>query len=584
MEKVEYQPVIGLEVHVELNTKSKMFCACKNDSVETRPNVNICPICTSQPGVLPVINKKAVEKVIKTGLALDCGVLKESRFDRKNYFYPDLPKGYQISQYDTPLCAAGFLEITRIGNNHGEKVKNQRSKIKITEQNSKIIRIRRVHLEEDTARLIHPAGADYSLVDFNRAGIPLMELVTEPDLSSAKEARKFAEELQLILRYLGVSEADMEKGQLRVEANVSLLQLKSKIPSAKSQINSKSQISNPKLGTKVEIKNLNSFRAVEKAIEYEIERQEEILKSGKKIIQETRGWNDVRGATTSQRKKEEAHDYRYFPEPDLPMLRIGNPKSEARPQPISNGLSRPAFIKGLWRNPKQILNSNDQNSKHEVNNVIDIEKIRVGIPELPWQKRIRFQDEYYLEPKDAEVFVQQKELGEYFEKVLSELRNWVKEEEGKREVMGKEFKKLVNLAKNYLAVDLLGLLGGGDIGIDDEQFPITPENFAEFLKLLYKGEISSKIAKMILKEMFKTGTDPSHIIEEKGLTLITEVKDIEEVIKEVIIKNQKAVEDFKKGKEQSLQFLIGQVMRETQGRAKPETIKDLLTKLLGEVK
>ncbi|PIP22007.1 MAG: Asp-tRNA(Asn)/Glu-tRNA(Gln) amidotransferase GatCAB subunit B, partial [Candidatus Nealsonbacteria bacterium CG23_combo_of_CG06-09_8_20_14_all_39_25] len=283
-----YKPIVGLEAHVELNTRSKMFCSCLNNPDERHPNVNICEICTAQPGSLPVINREAVRKTIKTGLALNCQIPEYSKFDRKNYFYPDLPKGYQISQYDKPLCVGGHLEI-----------------------NGKKIRIRRVHLEEDTGRLVHPEGTDYSLVDFNRAGIPLMELVTEPDITSAKEARKFAEELQLILRYLDVSEADMEKGEMRVEVNISLLR---EIPNPKSQI--------PKLGTKVEIKNLNSFRAVEKGIEYEIKRQAGVLESGKKVIQETRGWDDIRGETVSQREKEEAHDYRYFPEPDLPPLHI----------------------------------------------------------------------------------------------------------------------------------------------------------------------------------------------------------------------------------------------------------------------
>jgi len=267
-----------LEIHSELKTESKMFCSCLNDPNEKTPNINICPICTAHPGTLPVINKEAVKKVIKTGLALNCEISKQSKFDRKNYFYPDLPKAYQISQYDMPLCQKGFLKI-----------------------NNTKIRITRIHLEEDTARLIHPSGKDYSLVDFNRAGIPLMELVTEPDIHSAREARKFAEELQLILRYLGVSNADMEKGEMRVEANISLSK-------------------NEKLGTKVEIKNLNSFRSVEKGINYEIGRQIEILDKKEKVIQETRGWHDTKQITFSQREKEEAHDYRYFPEPDLPVL------------------------------------------------------------------------------------------------------------------------------------------------------------------------------------------------------------------------------------------------------------------------
>jgi len=480
---MEYQPIIGLETHVELKTKTKMFCGCKNDPNEKRPNFNICPICTAQPGSLPVINKEAVRKVIKTGLAFNCRIPEYSKFDRKNYFYPDLPKNYQISQLYQPLCKKGFLEI-----------------------DGKKIRIREVHLEEDTGRLVHPEGVDYSLVDFNRAGIPLMELVTEPDLNSAKEARKFAEELQLILRYLDVSDTDMEKGQLRVEANISLGE-------------------KGKLGTKVEIKNLNSFRAVEKSIDYEIKRQEKILKSGKKVIQETQGWDNIRGVTVSQREKEYAHDYRYFPEPDLPILHLGTP---------------------------EYLN-----------------EIKAEIPELPQQKRGRLRREYELDEKSIEFFVFNKDLGEYFEKVVSEFDPRLSHE---------KLFNLIKLASNYLITDLQGLLKGASVSGED--FLITPENFAEFITLIYDGKISSKMAKMILEEMFKTGADPSHIIEEKGLVLIADEAEIEKIVKKVISENQKAIQDFKKGKENALQFLIGQVMAETKGKANPEIINKIFKKLL----
>jgi len=355
----EYFPTIGLEIHAELKTKTKMFCSCLNDPEEKRPNINICPICLGHPGTLPVINEEAVKKVIKVGLALNCEISKHSFFERKNYFYPDLPKGYQISQYQVPLCKNGFLEID------GRK-----------------IRIRRVHLEEDTGRLLHQKN--YSLVDFNRAGVPLMELVTEPDIKSAKEARKFAQELQLILKYLGVSDADMEKGQMRTEANVSLSKKENE------------------LGTKVEIKNLNSFKAVEEAIEYEIARQTEILKNKKKVIQETRGWDDVKKQTFSQREKEEAKDYRYFPEPDLPPLEI---------------------------TPEMIAS------------------IRAEIPELPQQRRERFKKEYQLDEKSIEIFVQQKELGEFFEKVISELPPNLNQ---------KDLLAMIKLSANYIISDLLG--------------------------------------------------------------------------------------------------------------------------------
>jgi len=496
---MEYKPTIGLEIHAELKTNSKMFCSCKNDPDERHPNVNICPICTAQPGSLPVINGEAVRKTIKTGLALNCKIPETSKFDRKNYFYPDLPKGYQISQYDKPFCKEGFLEI---GASAGSA-------------QAKKTRITRVHLEEDTGRLIH--SGDSSLVDFNRAGIPLMELVTEPDLNSAKEARRFAEELQLILRYLRVSDADMEKGQLRVEVNISL---------------SKDQ----KLGTKVEIKNLNSFRVVERAIDYEIERQTEVLDKGKRVVQETRGWNETKGITVSQREKEQAHDYRYFPEPDLPTLHLDK-----------------KFI----------------------------QEIKAEIPELPQQRRGRLAQEYNLDGKSIRIFTFNKDLGEYFEKVMSELRNWVKEVDVKEKVGKDEFLKLTKLATNYIITDLQGLLKRASVLGED--FLITPENFAEFLTLIYKSRISSKIAKTVLEEMFGTGADPSHIIKEEGLTQLTDEGEIEKIIKEVISKNPKAVEDYKKGKENALQFLAGQVMAATRGRAKPDTVQSLLKKELGSL-
>ena len=481
MEK--YQPTIGLEIHVELKTNSKMFCSCKNDSNERHPNVNICPVCMGHPGVLPVINGEAVRRVLRVGLALNCHIPERSKFDRKNYFYPDLPKGYQISQYDMPLCGEGFLEI------NGRKIK-----------------IRRVHLEEDTGRLLHPALSDFSLVDFNRAGIPLMELVTEPDIKSAMEARNFAEELQLILRYLLVYDANMEKGEMRCEVNLSLAKDGAK-----------------KLGTKVEIKNLNSFKSVERALEYELARQKNILVSAQKIIQETRGWDDGKGETFSQRTKEEAHDYRYFPEPDLP----------------------PLFFK-----------------KEEIS------KIKAEIPELPQARRGRFKKEYNLLDGEINIFIQNKELGEYFEKSVSELGELAKEPN----------LKSIKLCANYMITDLQGLLGGESVG--DEDFKITPENFAEFISLIYSGKVSSKIAKVVLDKMFKTGADPSRIIEEEGLTQLTDQGELEKIAKEIIAKNQKAVDDLKKGKESSLQFLVGQVLAATRGKANPVAANETLKKLL----
>jgi len=481
-----YKVTIGLEIHAELKTNSKMFCGCKNDPDEKRPNYNICPVCTAQPGSLPVANEEAIKKVIKTGLALNCKIAEDSKFDRKNYFYPDLPKGYQISQYDQPLCEGGYLEVG------GRK-----------------IRITRIHLEEDTGSLNHPEDADYSLVNLNRAGVPLMELVTEPDITSGKEAKEFAEELQRIFKYLGVSDADMEKGQMRVEVNISI---------------SKTE----KFGTKVEIKNLNSFKVVEKAVDFEIKRQEEVLESGKKVVQETRGWHDKKEITFSQREKEEAHDYRYFPEPDLPPMHFTD---------------------------EYIIN------------------IKSTMPELPQQKRERFEKEFGLEKASIEFFVTNKDLSEYFEKVVSEFEEWTPEQED-----AEAHKKVSKLVANYLISDMQGLLGGKEFVV--AEFKITPENFAEFVKMIYKNEISSKVAKMVLAEMFSTGDDPSDIVDKNNWRQMSDNSELEKIIKEVIGKNPKAIEDYKAGKQNALQFLAGQTMAATKGTANPNMVRDLLVKLL----
>ncbi len=485
MSKPMYKPTIGLEIHVELNTKTKMFCSCKNDPNEHRPNINICPTCTAQPGSLPVINEEAVRKTIKTGLALECRVPEHSKFDRKNYFYPDLPKGYQISQLYQPLCKEGFLEI------YGIK-----------------IRIREVHLEEDTGKLVHPKGAEYSLVDFNRAGIPLMELVTEPDISSAKEAREFAQELHLIMHYLDISDADMEKGQMRVEVNISVSK-------------------DDKLGTKAEIKNLNSFRSVERSIDYEIKRQTDLLGKGEKIVQETRGWDDIKEITVSQRQKEEAHDYRYFPEPDLPPLHF---------------------------------------TKKE------IEDIRSEIPELPQQKRERLAKEYQLDKKSVDIFVYNKSLGEYSEVVIRDTTS-------SPDVSKQELPKAINLATNYLITDLQGLMKKNNIS--DRP---SPENFAKFIISILKDKISSKGAKIVLEEMIKKGKDPSQIIQEEGLTQISDESEIEKIIKEVISENKKVVDDYQKGKEGGFQFLVGQVMAKSKGKANPQTANKLLKEILTKMR
>ena len=494
-----YKPIIGLEIHTELNTELKMFCSCLNDPDEKRPNVNICPVCLGHPGTLPVTNQKVVKKVIKTGLALNCQISKYLKFDRKNYFYPDLPKGYQISQLYHPLCRGGFLKID---NSKGEQGHYEARKK---------IRIREIHLEEDVGKLIHPKGADYSLVDFNRAGIPLMELVTEPEISSAEQARKFAEELQLILKFLKVSDADMEKGQMRIEANISLTETK-------------------KLGTKVEIKNLNSFKILEKAINYEIKRQTNILKKGGKVVQETRGWDEKKEITFSQRSKEEAHDYRYFPEPDLPTLKLEN-----------------------------------------------VDRIKAEILELPQQKRERFKKEYKLPISDINILINNELLANFFENVCSEIPQ-TEYVVNKKELV---LQKLYKLTVNYLITEIQKLLYQEKKQFND--LKITAENFAEFIVLVYKGIISSSGAQVLLKEMFKTGADPTHIIKLKNLAQITNEGEIEKIIQKAISKNPKAIEDYKKGKQNALQFIIGQIMAQSKGKASPQIVQKVLIRLLAGI-
>ncbi|MBI2446903.1 MAG: Asp-tRNA(Asn)/Glu-tRNA(Gln) amidotransferase subunit GatB [Parcubacteria group bacterium] len=501
-----YEPVIGLEIHAELKTKTKMFCASKNNPDEMHPNVNICPICTGQPGTLPVINKEAVNHVIKVGLALESKISEITKWDRKNYFYPDLPKGYQISQYDEPICLGGKLKIPGF---------------------DKEIRITRVHLEEDTGRLIHFGHVGHSLIDFNRAGVPLMELVTEPDLHSGEEASAFAQELQLILRYLGVSDANMEKGQMRVEANISIR-----------------PVGSEKLGVKVEVKNLNSFKVVRDAIDYEIKRQSELLDDGKKVTQETRGWSEDKEQTFSQRVKEESHDYRYFPEPDLPPLRI---------------------------------------------NFSIIEGIKAAMPELPSQKRTRFKNKYGLQDDQTNILVNNEQLANYFENVVSEFMNWDKEGldkdsllvqglDSKPHLLEKEKQLLINLAANYILSDLLGFLNEASATADDIR--IDAENFAEWCGLLHRNIITSRAGKDVLKEMWATGKDPSQVIREKNLVQIEDIGEVEKIAEKIIKENQAAVSDYKKGKTASLQFLVGQMMKETRGRANPEIVADILKKLL----
>lgn len=471
----EYLVTIGLEIHAELKTRTKMFCDSKNDPDEKRPNVNICPVCMGHPGTLPVINKEAVKHVLKVGTAVGGKLADFTEFDRKNYFYPDIPKGYQISQYKYPLVSGGSING---------------------------IEITRIHLEEDTGTSLHEEG-DYSLLNYNRAGVPLMELVTEPVIHSAKDAANFAKELQLLLRYLDVAEANMEKGEMRVEANISI----SKDPK--------------KFGTKVEVKNLNSFKAVEKAIEYEVKRHAEILEEGGKIIQETRGWDENTGETFSQRQKEDSHDYRYFPDPDLPKLYI----SEI-----------PEF---------------------------HVDNLKKEIGELPWEKRDRYKKEFEIKDEDIEIYIGNIEWGKYFEELIKDF---------------KENKNLVKLASNYLTSDLLGLIKKEPEIWAKKQ--IEHKAFAGMIKMLGENKIGSRAAKDILAIMYKDGGDPQEIAEKNNLLQKNDEGELKKIIEKIIADNSKVVEDFKSGKEAALMFLVGQGMKATKGSANPETLKKIFIDLL----
>ena len=473
----EYQPTIGLEIHAELKTQTKMFCDCLNDDQELTPNTNVCPVCMGHPGALPKANKGAVEMVIMTGYAMGCDINTYSKFDRKNYFYPDLPKAFQISQYDLPLCKEGEFILPSSG---------------------KRIGITRIHLEEDTAKLSHAADNTHSLVNFNRSGVPLMEMVTEPDFSNAQEVSEFAREFQLLLRYLGVSDADMERGHLRLEANISVaLQ------------------GDNELGTKVEVKNLNSFRAVEGAIEFETVRQTKALEKGEKITQETRGWDDQAQKTYSQRSKEEAHDYRYFPEPDLPPMTFDD---------------------------------------------VYLETIRARVGELPQQRRERFSAEYNLSNTQAEEIVSEKMLADFFEEAVSELGALVSQPNAE-------------MVYNYLLSDVKGI--EAEVGTPLQVSALTPHALAHIVAFVQDNKISSRVAKDTLKQTYQDGKPPEQIIEEGNLFKVSDTVALDTIIQKVLDNNDKVWYDYIGGKEEALQFLVGQVMKETKGAADPQAVASL---------
>jgi len=471
--------VIGLEVHIQLMTKAKIFCHCSTDYIGKEPNTNTCPICLGLPGSLPVLNKKVLEFAIRTALALNCKINQVSKFHRKNYFYPDLPKAYQISQYDIPLGVGGYLEIF----------------LPETEEIRRID-ITRVHIEEDAGKLVHEgdiATSSYSLVDYNRCGVPLAEIVTEPDFRSSEEARIFLMRLRNIVQHLGVCDGNMEEGSMRCDANVSIKDTESE-----------------ELGTKTEIKNMNSFRAVKKALEFEVNRQKKLLREGERIVQETRHWNESRNITVSMRSKEEAHDYRYFPEPDLPPLKVEEKM---------------------------------------------IKEIKNTLPELPEARKIRFINTYKIPEYNAEILTSSKAIGDYYEKASSLYFN-------------------NKLLSNWIIGELTRYLNEEKIEIEDS--PISPENLVEMLKLIDKGVISAKMAKEVFEKMFKSKKSASQIVKESGITQITDKDALIEVIDRVIKENPKSIKDFNNGKDKALNFLVGQVMRYTKGRAKPDFVSNTL--------
>ncbi|GAB7058054.1 MULTISPECIES: Asp-tRNA(Asn)/Glu-tRNA(Gln) amidotransferase subunit GatB [unclassified Paenibacillus] len=473
----KYETVIGLEVHVELHTKSKIFCGCST-SFGAPPNTHTCPVCLGHPGVLPVLNKQAVEYAMKAAMALNCRIATESKFDRKNYFYPDSPKAYQISQYDKPIGEHGWIEI---------EVNGETKRIGIT----------RVHLEEDAGKLTHVDGGYATLADYNRVGTPLIEIVSEPDLRSPEEARAYLEKIKAIMQYCDVSDVKMEEGSLRCDANISLRPFGQK-----------------EFGTKTELKNMNSFRGVQRGLEYEEWRQADVLDSGGHIVQETRRWDEAQGKTLTMRSKEEAHDYRYFPDPDLVSL----------------------YIDEEWK-----------------------ARVRASIPELPDARKKRYISEYGLPSYDAEVITSSIKLADFFEESLN-------------------FTKDAKAVSNWIMGDLLGYLNANSLELADVK--ITGKGLGEMIGLIEKGTISSKIAKTVFKSMLETGKDPQTIVEEQGLVQISDEGAIKAVVDQIVNNNPQSVADYKAGKEKAVGFLVGQVMKETKGKANPGLVNKLIIERL----
>ncbi len=479
---MQYETVIGLEVHVQLDTRSKMFCACPADYQTAEPNTRTCPVCLGLPGALPVINRRAVECTMMTGLALHCSIPSFTKFDRKNYPYPDLMKGYQISQYDLPLALDGYLEI-----DGDERLDRGR----------RHVGVERVHLEEDVAKMQHfpdgDGGEGYSLVDVNRSGVPLMEIVSKPDLRSPEEARRYLTSLHSLVQYLGVSTANMQDGNFRCDANVSIRPAGSAV-----------------LGTRTEIKNMNSFRSVHRALEYEVERQRRVIEGGGQVVQETRGWVEDREVTVSQRSKEYAHDYRYFPEPDLPPLNIDRE----------------------W-----------------------VSRLEAELPELAPQRQSRFMADYGLSDYDADLITNSRAMADYFEAALAR-RSPSGDAGAAKEIA------------NWMLGDLSRLLNQDHRDISESL--VTPSGLADLLALIDDGALSTSLAKTALEEMYATGDSAADVVERKGLAQISDTSAIEAAVSEAIAANPKAVADYLDGKENAARFLMGQVMRLTKGQAQPE--------------
>ena len=508
---MKLETIIGLETHVQLKTNTKMFCPCSNKSEEADPNTNICPICLGHPGTLPVVNKEAIMLGIRASLQIGCKIHINSPFDRKNYVYPDLPKSYQISQFGLPIGHDG--EVSFFVNGGKKK-----------------LRIERLHLEEDAAKLIHPDKADYSLVDYNRGGTPLAEIVTQPELHSAEEAKAYMQELRLMMKGLGVSDADMEKGHLRCDANISLR-----------------PVGEDKLYAKTEVKNLNSYRAVEKAILFEEKRQRVLWEKGtpnEKLT--TRGWDEHAQKTYEQRTKEEAHDYRYFPEPDLPPLKFVEKSESCEDIPFDE---------------------------------IRIDCIQSSLPERPFEKVNRFIEQYSFSFSDSKSLVENDALASFAENTITELKNWLSEQ-GQDEAMEddeKTAKKLGKLVGGWITTEINKWLNEKNKNFEDSK--ISPENFAELLGLVILRKITSNSAQALLPQMMENGSDPTQLIDEQNLGMVDDESELESIVSNILKENPKVTEEVKNGKETAIKFLIGQVMKESKGRANPAKASDIIKRL-----